>query len=140
MAVPGVHEIRAGDRVIDAIEAAGGLTVSADRTRLNLALIVADQQRVWVPSVGEPEPTVIVPTGGSESVSGASTNGAGPLVNINQADAGQLETLPGIGPSLAAAIVDHRAREGPFQSVDGLLDVAGIGPAKLAQLGPQATI
>lgn len=133
VAVPGVHEVVAGSRVVDAIDAAGGLTTEADRSRLNLALLVHDEQRIWVPRVGEEEPVVVAPTGGGES---SSANGG--AVDINSASAAELEALPGIGPSLAAAIVEHREREGAFGSVGELLDVAGIGPAKLEQLQPMA--
>lgn len=138
--VPGVHEVQTGSRVIDAIEAAGGLAPDADRSRLNLALLVADQQRIWVPRVGEEEPGVILPSAGSGPSIDGSGVGEGATIDINQADESRLESLPGIGPSLAAAIVEHREREGPFRSVDELLDVAGIGPAKLAQLRPRASV
>ncbi len=138
--VPGVHEVSAGGRVIDAIAAAGGLAPDADSARLNLALLVADEQRIWVPRIGEEEPGVLLPSGGSDSSDKGAAPGGGPIVDINQADAGQLQLLPGIGPSLAAAIVEHRDREGAYRSVDDLLDVAGIGPAKLAQLRSQASV
>ncbi len=132
--VPGVHEVVAGSRVIDAIQAAGGLTTEADRSRLNLALLVEDEQRVWVPRMGEDEPPVVAPSGGSSE----SSVGGGAVVDINRASPTELEALPGIGPSLAAAIVEHREREGAFATVEELLDVAGIGPAKLEQLRPMA--
>ncbi len=134
--VPGVHEVVPGSRVIDVIQAAGGLGPDADRSRLNLALLVEDEQRVWVPRVGEDEPSVVEPTGGGGS-GGSAADGA--TVDINRSSASELEALPGIGPSLAAAIVEHREREGAFGSVEELLDVAGIGPAKLEQLRPMAS-
>ena len=134
--VPGVHEVVLGSRVVDAIEAAGGLTEDADRSRLNLALLVEDEQRVWVPRMGEEEPPVVAPTGGG----GSSASADGGVVDINRASATELEALPGIGPSLAAAIVEHRQRERTFSSVEELLRVAGIGPAKLEQLRPMAGI
>lgn len=129
VARPGVHDVAAGSRVIDAVEAAGGLTSDADRSRVNLAQAVADGQRIWVPAIGEDAPPAIVggdPSGGSDEAAGS-----GGLVSLSTASPAQLETLPGIGPSLAAAIVDHRDRDGPFATVDDLLEVAGIGPAKL---------
>lgn len=134
VAVPGVHEVVLGSRVVDAIEAAGGLTEDADRSRLNLALLVEDEQRVWVPRIGEEEPSVVTPTGGG----GSSSSADGGIVDINHASAAELEALPGIGPSLAAAIVDHRQRQGPFSSIEELLTVVGIGPAKLEQLRSMA--
>ena len=139
---PGVHELPAASRVADAIDAAGGFTADADRIRLNLAGPVADGSRVWVPAIGESSGPDLVPViGGSGGVSGADGGrgtGSG-TVDINTADATSLESLPGIGPSLAAAIVEHRRRHGPFATVDDLIDVSGIGPVKLEQIRPQAT-
>lgn len=134
---PGVHELVDGSRVIDAIEAAGGLLVDADRERLNLAAPVADGQRVWVPWVGEEEPAVVPVIGGSGSATNESGQG---VVNLNTADTAALETLPGIGPSIAAAIIRHRESEGLYQRVDDLLEVAGIGPSRLAQLEALVTV
>jgi competence protein ComEA len=130
--VPGVHELAPGARVIDAIDAAGGLAPGADSARINLAAPVADGERVYVPVVGEQPPTAVVGAGGGAGGAGA-VDGAGP-VNLNTADAAALDTLPGVGPATAAAIVEHRERIGGFTSVDQLLDVRGIGEAKLEQL------
>lgn len=127
---PGVHDLHADSRVADAIAAAGGLTAAADRRQLNLAQIVTDGQRIWVPVEGE-EVDVIVGLGTGGNGNGAVT--AGPVA-LSTAPPNVLETLPGIGPSLAAAIVEHRQREGPFATVDALLAVPGIGPAKLDAL------
>lgn len=127
---PGVHELRPGARVIDAIDAAAGLLDDADRTRLNLAAPVADGQRVWVPRVGEDEPAVVPLLGDSPS----SDSEAGSVIDLNTADQAALETLPGIGPSIASAILRHREQEGRFERVEDLLEVAGIGPSRLAQL------
>ena len=126
--LPGVHELAAGSRVHDAIDAADGLTADADRSRLNLAAQLADGQRVWVPAVGEPEPAVVgMAAPGAVGVPGAP-------VDLNTADLATLETLPGIGPSIAAAIIGHRQEHGAFSRVEGLLEVPGIGRAKLEQL------
>lgn len=123
---PGVHELPPGSRVIDAVEASGGLTPDADAGSINLAAPLVDGAQVYVPRAGE----VAVPPVAIQAEPGAS---AGPI-DINTADATQLETLPGVGPATAAAIIDHRERHGPFASVEGLLDVRGIGEAKLAAL------
>lgn len=130
---PGVHEIGAAARVVDAIEAAGGLRADADRARLNLAAVLSDGQRLWVPVVGEAEPDVVGPDGGRVEPGGGGGSEAG-LIDLNTADATTLETLPGIGPSIAAAIIRHRELEGAFQRVEDLLEVAGIGPSRLAQI------
>lgn len=124
VAAPGVQELAPGSRVIDAVAAAGGLMPDADAGRVNLAAELVDGTQVYVPRVGEAAPAPVSGGGGSEQ---------GP-VDLNTADAALLETLPGIGPAIAAAIIDHRERNGPFGSVDSLLEVRGIGEAKLAQL------
>ena len=89
--------------------------------------------RVWVPRRGETDPPAEVPTGGGSGGS-AGADGPAPLVDLNTATADELDALPGIGPATAAAIIDHRQRNGPFTSVDELADVRGIGDAKLAEL------
>lgn len=128
VARPGVHDVVAGSRVIDAVEAAGGLTADADRSRINLAQPVADGQRIWIPAVGEDAPEAVI--GGAQSPEPGEGTAGGP-VSLSTANASQLESLPGIGPALAAAILEHRERVGSFERVDDLLDVTGIGPAKL---------
>ena len=134
---PGVHELAAGSRVHDAIEAADGLSMNADRSRLNLAAPLADGQRVWVPAIGESEPVVVGVTGLPDSVGVLSSSGP---VNLNTAGLAALETLPGIGPSIAAAIIRHREEHGAFSRVEGLLEVPGIGEAKLEQLAPLVSV
>ena len=127
--LPGVHELAEGSRVHDAIYAADGLTAEADRSRLNLAAQLVDGQRVWVPLVGEPEPAVA----NMSAVPDAAGLPRAP-VNLNTGDLATLETLPGIGPSIAAAIIRHRQEHGAFSRVEELLEVPGIGRAKLEQL------
>jgi competence protein ComEA len=127
VARPGVYALARGARVAEAVAAAGGPGTGADLDRVNLAAPVADGERVYVPRQGEPPP---------EPVPAASRIGAtaeGPL-DLNTATSEQLEALPGIGPSTARAIVEHRTRRGRFRSVDQLLEVRGIGPAKLDEL------
>lgn len=141
---PGVHELPAGSRVVDAVGAAGGLTAAADSARLNLAEPLGDGARLWVPAVGEQDgPDVVSATPGAVGPGVGAPGGTGPqaaTVDINTADVAGLQALPGIGPSLAAAIVEHRNRSGPFATVDGLDSVAGIGPAKLEQVRPMARV
>ena len=143
VARPGLHELPAGSRVADAVAAAGGLMAEADRMRLNLAEPLSDGSRLWVPAVGESVGPEVVPiTSGTGDPAGDGTSdglGAAP-VNLNRADAAALQQLPGIGPSLAAAIVEHRQRSGPFSTVDELVAVSGIGPVKLEQIRPLATV
>ncbi len=134
VASPGVHEVPAGARVVDAISAAGGMLPGADAARINLAAPVADGERIYIPLVGEEPPPAVV-GGGGGAPGGSSGAPAGPL-DLNQADAAALEALPGIGPATAAAILQHREEIGRFTSVEQLLDVRGIGEAKLEQLRP----
>jgi competence protein ComEA len=122
---PAVYRVANGSRVGDVLARAGGPTADADASALNLAARVVDGERVYVPRVGE-----VVVTVASPADSGVAPSPAAP-VDLNSAGVDQLETLPGIGPATARAIVDQRARNGPFRSVDDLLDVRGIGPAKL---------
>jgi competence protein ComEA len=128
VAAPGVQQLPAEARVIDAVEAAGGLTPSADPGRVNLAAEVVDGSQVYVPEVGED-----LPTAPAAAPPGAPT-GPTATVDVNAADGATLETLPGIGPATAAAIIEHRERNGPFPTVEALLEVRGIGEAKLAEL------
>ncbi len=120
---PGLYRMPPGARVADVIEAAGGVGDDADLDRINLAAPVVDGGQVFVPAVGEP-------FAGAEAVGGAEGSATGPI-DLNVADAGRLESLPGVGPATAEAIVAHREEHGRFATVDQLLDVRGIGPAKL---------
>ena len=134
VASPGVYRLKEGARVSQAIDAAGGLTTEADVTGLNRASKVTDGQKIYVPTVGEQQAAAV--TGGADS--GASpASGAGAssgLVNINTASAAELQTLSGIGPSMAQSIIDERTQNGAFASVDDLMRVSGIGEKKLAKI------
>ena len=143
VARPGLHELPAASRVADAVAAAGGLTAEADRMRLNLAEPLSDGSRLWVPAVGEaagPEVVAITAGPGDGGRAGVGDGGSAASLNVNTAGAAALEELPGIGPALAAAIVDHRQRHGPFATVDELIEVSGIGSVKLEQIRPLATV
>ena len=138
---PGVYHLAAGSRGDDAVRLAGGATSQADLKRVNLAAVLVDGQQLWIPRVGERIVPNTLPITLPNAVSGAGappsavpSTGVTALVDINQATVADLDRLPGIGPSTARAIVDHRTRNGPFASVDDLLAVRGIGPAKLAEL------
>ena len=136
VARPGVVSLQADARVHDAVEAAGGANDSADLDRVNLAAPVVDGERIHVPAVGEDEP-VLVPSVRPAPATNANSAGATPtaiVVDLNRAGQSELEALPGVGPATAIAIVETRDQRGPFLSVDELLEVDGIGPAKLEQL------
>jgi competence protein ComEA len=131
---PGVFELHEGQRVIDAIEAAGGAKTGADLTTINLAALLTDAQQIVVAKRGATGPGP--PSSGTSVGSGDGTD----MVNINTATLDQLETLPGIGEVLAQRIVDYREENGPFGSVGDLLEVSGIGDATLADLKPHITV
>ena len=135
VASPGVYAVPAGGRVADAVVAAGGTASEADVEQLNLAARLSDGERIYVPKKGEPPPVVVAPpapAGGGTKAAGAP---AGP-VDLNTATAEQLEALPGVGPATSKAILTYRANHGRFRSVTELLEVPGIGPAKLEALRP----
>jgi competence protein ComEA len=130
---PGVYEFGEGDRVIDAIRAAGGATPKASLDALNLAAPLADGVQILVPVVAP----AAAPPPGSGAVAGATPAA---LVNVNTASATDLETLPGIGEVIAQRIVDYRTQNGPFAAVDDLLDVSGIGDAILGDIRDLVTV
>lgn len=117
---PGLVELTGPARVGDAVAQAGGATQDADLTAINLAAPLTDGAQVVVP---------LRSSGGS----GQPREDGGPI-HLNTADADQLDGLPGVGPVLAARIVAHREAHGPFETVEDLLDVPGIGEAKLAEI------
>lgn len=127
---PGVYQLAAGSRVIDAVSAAGGLAADANPDAVNLAAMVVDSERVYVPALGELTTT---------AAAGAEVAEVWPI-NINTADAARLEDLPGVGPATAAAIIAFRDQHGPFASIAQLADVRGIGPAKLEAISALVTV
>lgn len=128
---PGVYTLVEGARVAAAVRAAGGFGPRADRQAINLARPVSDGEQIAVPRRGE---------SGSSATARGSPQQDPPLVNVNTADSTELESLPGIGPALAGRIIDHRTANGPFATVDDLLDVSGIGPKTLERLRPYITV
>jgi competence protein ComEA len=118
---PGLVELAEGSRVADAIAAAGGLLPGARAEAINHAAALSDGQQVVVPGAA----------GDGPAAPGRTPDGK---IRLNQATASDLESLPGVGPVIAERIVSYREENGPFESIDDLLDVPGIGEAKLADL------
>jgi competence protein ComEA len=137
---PGIAVLPAGSRVVDAVEASGGARPGVDLSSLNLARVLVDGEQVVV---GQDRPAGVaagVLAGPSPVGTPPSTAGPPALVNLNTADQATLETLPGIGPVTATAILQWRTEHGTFTSVDELLEVSGIGEATLAELAPHVTL
>lgn len=131
---PGIATLPLGSRVVDAIEAAGGVRRGVDLTALNLARLLVDGEQIVV---GIPQPGGVAAPAVS---AGAAAGATGQLVNLNSATQAELEELPGVGPVTAQAILQWRTDNGAFTSVDELLEVSGIGDVTLAELAPLVTI
>ena len=119
VARPGVYTVQEGERLADTIIEAGGTTQDAQLPCVNLAVRVQDEGHYHIHGAGEPcQTTPTIATGGADA-----------RLDVNTATGAELETLPNIGPARAQAIIDYREREGPFRSLEDLIDVPGIGPA-----------
>jgi len=129
---PGVYRFPRGARVADAIDTAGGLRPDADLSGLNLAEELVDGAKIDVPRRGE-HPALQAPS----SMGSSSTS---PVIDLNSADQPALETIPGVGPVTALAILQHRDAIGSFESFDQLLEVDGIGPATLEAIRPYVSL
>jgi competence protein ComEA len=125
---PGVFELKPGDRVMDAIQAAGGLAAGANTESINLAALLNDGEKILVPASTE-----------SAVESPAATN-AGRTLNLNTATADELDLIPGIGEQKAQAIIQYRSDYGNFSSVDDLIYVPGIGQSLLDTLRNYVTV
>jgi competence protein ComEA len=142
----GIVELPRNSRVHQAIAAAGGATAAADLNRLNLASVLEDGQKIYVPGRGEagqPEGAAdaLPPDGaGAGSAASGATGGSGGKVNLNSAGAEELAELPKVGPVLAQRIVDWRKEHGPFKTVEELDAVDGVGPKMLETLLPLVTV
>jgi competence protein ComEA len=165
---PGVYELSSTDRVIDAVRAAGGATEGADLEAINLAQTLLDTEQILVPRrkastpARKPAPrlrpspvmrppatsaTVAtsplpLPLPSSTSLPAAAETAAPPRekVNINTATLAQLDTLPGVGPTTARAILDYRRTKGPFRRIEDLMNVPGIGPTRFARVKTLITV
>ena len=131
---PGLYLVALGSRVVDAIMAAGGLTAQADECAINLARPVSDGEQLVISTrVGDAVGCGALPATGGNS------GGASAPISLSRADVTALDSLPGIGPTLAQRIIDWRTANGGFTSVDQLNDVSGIGDKLFATLQPLVT-
>ncbi len=135
---PGVYSLASGSRIKDAIEKSGGLKSEADVDLINLAMLVEDGMQVWIPyqlvDTGDIDTPAVIdekPTPGRTT-----TN----RININTAKQSELESLSGIGPVLAQAIIQYRLENGPFKEIEAIQEVSGIGPVTFEKIKPYITV
>lgn len=133
VAQPNVYQVAADARINDLVKLAGGLTKDADSRQINLAQPLQDGMSIYVPKKGE---DLLVQEQTDPPVTSSAIGEAGVpnKINLNQADATQLQQVSGIGPKKAADIIDYRQKDGPFKSVDELTNVNGIGEKTLANI------
>ncbi|MDO5678119.1 MAG: helix-hairpin-helix domain-containing protein, partial [Propionibacteriaceae bacterium] len=133
---PGVVTLPEGTIVQDAILAAGGFAGDADPAQLNLAAPVTDGMQIIIGTTAEPQGEVV----GAQPAGPTGGGGAGGLVNLNTAGQAELESLPGVGPVMAQAILEWRSTNGKFTSVEELQEISGIGPKTFQKLQPLVTV
>lgn len=136
VAQPGVYTLAVGSRVQDAIQAAGGLLPEANTASVNLAAILQDGSRVFVPTLQPTSP----PGAPIVSPPARFSPSLGNLININTATQAELESLPGIGPALAQRVIAYREANGPFQSIEDIMKVSGIGPKTFEKIKDLITV
>lgn len=123
----GIVKLEEGSRIIDAIEAAGGATNEADLSKVNLAYVLEDGVKIYIPSVNDTEEKYV---SSGEDTTTSSSSKETLKVNINTATSEELEKLPGIGSSIAAKIIAYRKENGKFSKIEDIKNVSGIGDAK----------
>ena len=135
---PGIVKLKEGSRIEDAIESAGGLTENADISNVNLAYILDDGIKLRIPSILDENITdedILIESSGENIIQETNTNSTNTTnsitsININKATETELDTLPGIGPSLATKIIEYREQNGKFSSIEDIKNVSGIGDSK----------
>ncbi len=125
---PGVIKLKAGDRVVDAVDLAGGLLETADRKQINLARVLTDGEQIYIPKVGE-EVNFAVATGNESG-----------KININTASEEELKSINGIGDALAKRIIEYREEHGPFKDIQEITNVSGIGEKKFDNMKEQICV
>lgn len=141
---PGIVKLDDGSRIEDAIEAAGGLTEDADISNVNLAYVLDDGTKIKIPSlsdgdIGNVEDVITDESGEGiieefDSTSSSNSQNSTGNININKATEAELDTLPGIGPSLASKIIEYREQNGKFSSIEDIKNVSGIGDSKFENI------
>ncbi|KAB3533109.1 helix-hairpin-helix domain-containing protein [Alkaliphilus serpentinus] len=130
---PGVYKLEGKVRIYEAVEAAGGLTEEADTTRINMAVMLEDEDFVYVPAKGEENPPIEI------SITSEKPSQEG-KININTADSKGLISLNGIGEAIANRIIEYRNVNGPFKSIEEIKNVSGIGESKFNAIKDKITV
>lgn len=133
---PGVYALPQGARVQDGVSAAGGFLAEAEIQSINLARPLDDGERMDIPYIEGASPVLPTQPAGGDITAEPDTN----LININTASRSELETLPGIGPTTAQKIIDYRTENGPFTSIEDIVNVSGIGPVTFERLKDLITV
>lgn len=128
--VPGIYELTMGSRIQDAITAAGGQSENADLDKVNLAYELEDGQKIRIPSIFEEKTAYIYNDSGENVIENDESTGSSLKINLNKATSEELQTINGVGPSLAEKIITYRNENGKFKSIEDLKNVSGIGDKK----------
>ena len=130
--MPGIVKLPEGARIEDAIDKAGGLTEDADISDVNLAYVLEDGIKIKIPTISEEKNEEIIINSSGEGIveKEISNNSENKIININKANETDLQTLPGIGASLAGRIVEYRNSNGKFNEIEDIKNVSGIGDSK----------
>lgn len=120
----GILELESGSRISDAIEKAGGLTSFADVSKVNLAYVLEDGEKLYIPSINDEQDVEYL----------LSEISSGGKVNINTAKLEELQNIPGVGPSIAQAILDYRNENGKFRNIEDIKNVSGVGESKYKKM------
>lgn len=139
----GLIYLKEGSRVADAIEKAGGETKNADLSQINLAYVLQDGQKIYVPNKNEKISQYITGNSGNNDTEENNTSNLSKKdskVNINTANQSELDSLPGIGPSIAQKIIDYREENGNFKTIEELQNVKGIGDSKYEEIKDRVTV
>lgn len=140
----GILYLPEGARLVDAIEKAGGETKNADLSQVNLAYKLQDGEKIYIPNkkekINEYISIVNGNNGNKEDNSSNNSKGENIKVNLNTATQGELDSLPGIGPSIAQKIIDYREKNGKFNKIEELQNVKGIGESKYSEIKDKITV
>ncbi|WP_339262472.1 helix-hairpin-helix domain-containing protein [Solibacillus sp. FSL W7-1472] len=131
---PGVYTLSEEQRIVDAVEAAGGYTDDANPVLINHAQKLHDEMVIYIPKIGEEPEELMEQIIQASPATGSGSGSSNGKININKASEGELTQLPGIGPAKAAAIIQHRSEQGNFQIIEDLKNVMGIGDKTFEQL------